>query len=185
MKRIILALVLLVVAHLGFGREKFENALTAVKPKTTEPVDYYKKGFVSITELGVAFAGKTAVFSFNEVLGGRVSPHFGIGLGLGTEYGRGGFISFPITLDMRAYFLKKRVSPFINIAPGYQLNTVTSAFVAGISHNFVSNTGLGVEFKIIKQVGISLNGGYRLTVTPVSGSVFLGHGGYVRFGVVY
>lgn len=148
-------------------------------------MDYYKKGFVSITELGVAFSGRTAVFSFNEVLGGRVSRHFGIGLGLGTEYGKGGFISFPITLDMRAYFLNKRVSPFINIAPGYQLNTVTSDFVSGISHNFVSNTGLGVEFKIIKQVGVSLNGGYRLTVSPVSGSVFLGHGGYVRFGVVY
>ncbi len=185
MKKITITLLLLVSLLQVFSREKFENAFTAVKPKATEPVDYYKKGFVSITELGVAFAGRTAVFSFNEVLGGRVSRHFGIGLGLGTEYGKGGFISFPITLDMRAYFLNKRVSPFINIAPGYQLNTVTSAFVAGISHNFVSNTGLGVEFKIIKQVGVSLNGGYRLTVTPVSGSVFLGHGGYVRFGVVY
>ena len=195
-----------------------ENSLS--KSKSSEekldseksPKTYFKKGFTGITELGMSMDGLTyqlfrlskvrPVFAFNQVLASRTSQHFSIGMGLGLELGRRFkrsdsyynnplLIAVPVTLDMRIYFLKKRISPFFNLAPGYSFFVYNGDF----GHTFLSNTSLGLEYKINQKVGVYINGGYRLTLLPkaigdnnssfnTSGNL-LYHGGFLRFGINY
>ena len=175
----------------------------ATKEKTKKEdtkKDYYKPGFTGISELGTSMDGLAAVlfppskvkaiFAFNEVIGSRTRKHLFVGVGFGIEATRS-LLIVPVTLDMRIYFINKRVNPFLNIAPGYALFHITG----DNAHSFITNAGLGVEFKINKKVGVLINGGYRLTLLPRK--VFEGiksfngttndlfHGGFVKFGVVY
>ena len=181
--------------------------------KSSGETEYYKEGFTGITEVGTylsffsfkhKFSSPTPYFSFNQVLSSRVSPHFGIGMGFGVEVtdktkyallNGSNNLNIPITLDMRAYFLKGRFNPFLNIAPGYAFQTSynsTATFKTGW-HSAVVNVSPGVEIKIKKEVGVSLNTGYRLTIAPPqkplgtngTSTVFLEHGWYFRFGIVF
>lgn len=176
--------------------------------------NFYKKGFTSITEIGLAMDGLAnelfninkvkPIFGFNEVIASRTSQHFSIGMGFGIEtgtryklrysssfYGNKRLLSVPVTLDMRIYFINKRVTPFLNLAPGYSF----IIFDGDMGHTFISNSGLGIEYKIKEKIGVSFNGGYRLTLLPKAlfkdNTSFNGsdnlifHGGYIKFGFVY
>ena len=54
-----------------------------------------------------------------------------------------------------------------------------------IYHTFITNFGLGVEFKISKSLGISLNVGGRLTYIPGQDVNDVGGSGFLKFGIVY
>lgn len=152
-------------------------------------LDYLKKGFMGITEIGGVFERSPfSLFSINQFLGKRTSQTLSIGVGIGVE-ARRGILLLPVTIDTRIYFLKKRISPFLNIAPGYELLRFKTIGNYGdevdFFHAFITNFGLGAEFKISKQVGISLNVGGRLTYIPRQEMNLAGGNGFLKFGVIY
>ncbi|MFN8294775.1 MAG: hypothetical protein U0T69_01200 [Chitinophagales bacterium] len=173
MKRIILAVVLFTTFQFVYSQddknETVTDKSTSSKTKRVKGAfmenSYYKKGFLGITEVGSALifteGFRVPYFSFNQVLASRVSQKFSIGMGFGVEYGRVGLLSLPVTLDMRVYFIKKRITPILYIAPGYQFFSSTNGFKNGI-HTVVANIGPGVDFKINENVGVSAVTGYRL-----------------------
>lgn len=169
-----------------------KNSYTYNTP--TDKKEYFKKGFIGITEIGTLFGNRSydennAAFSLNQLLGKRTSQHFSIGMAFGVDVNRL-LVFVPVTLDTRIYFIKKRVTPFLNIAPGYALlkerNYNSYYYVKGqYYHSFISNFGLGVEFKVNKALGVSLNIGGRLTYIPAHHVDFIGGSGFFKFGIVY
>lgn len=234
MKKLILTLTFLAILQHGFSQviqndsespkssttetdkksdSKEKQVKKEKKQKPSGDGDYYKEGFNGITEVGTylsffsfkhKYSSPTPYFSFNQVVGSRVSPHFGMGMGFGVEVtdktkyailNGSNNLNIPVTLDMRAYFLNGRYNPFLNIAPGYAFQASynsSAAFKAGW-HSAVVNISPGVEIKIKKEVGVSLNTGYRLTIAPPqkplgtngTSTVFLEHGWYLRCAVVF
>lgn len=161
--------------------------------------DFLKEGFIGITEIGTLFAGDSygrnyTYFSFNQVIGGRTSQHFSIGMGFGVDVNAEKYfriLKVPVTLDTRIYFIKKRFSPFLNIAPGYsfeRINYKDSYFNVDsqIFHAFIANMGIGTEFKINKKIGVSFNIGGRLNVYPdLDNDTEINGNGFVKFGIIY
>lgn len=161
-----------------------KNSYTYNTP--TDKKVYLKKGFIGVTEIGSLFANNSnAAFSFNQLLGKRTSQTFSIGMAFGADINR--YVLYvPVTLDTRIYFIKKRVTPFLNLAPGYaMLLTSYRNNSSEIYHTFITNFGLGVEFKISKSLGISLNVGGRLTYIPGQDVNDVGGSGFLKFGIVY
>ncbi len=159
---------------------------------------YLKKGFIGVTEIGALFKSKKSYFyadrfssfSFNQLIGKRTSQTFSIGIAFGVDVNKY-LITVPTTLDMRIYFMRNRVTPFLNLAPGYALLHYNkymgykSYVYAENFHSFISNFGLGVEFKINKSLGVSLNVGGRLIFIPRQGVEDVGGKGFLKFGIVY
>ncbi len=165
---------------------------------------YFKKGLMGITEIGTLFADKNANndkpdFSFNQIIGKRINEHFSIGMGAGIDVNKN-ILYVPITLDTRIYFIKKRITPFLNIAPGYALlhytfkdyyvNYTNRGNVVNNTHAFIANLGIGAEFKINKKVGVLINLGGRLIYIPKTSGYKsyenkIGGGGFVKVGICY
>jgi hypothetical protein len=167
-------------------------------------LSYFKKGFLAITEIGALFADKNGNnnkpdFSFNQIIGSRTNEHFSIGMGAGIDANKN-ILYVPITLDTRIYFIKKRITPFLNIAPGYALlrytfknyyvNYTNRGNVVNYTHTFIANLGLGAEFKINKQIGVLINIGGRLIYIPKTSGYRsyenkIGGGGFFKIGISY
>ncbi len=163
-----------------------KNSYTYNTP--TDKKVYLKKGFIGVTEIGSLFAAgrNNATFSFNQLLGKRTSQTFSIGMAFGADVNK--YVLYvPVTIDARIYFIKKRVTPFLNLAPGYAMLLIRNSYYnnSEIYHTFITNFGLGVEFKISKSLGISLNAGGRLTYFPKQNIDDVGGSGFVKFGIVY
>lgn len=152
---------------------------------------YLRKGFIGVTEIGSLFARKisdknNAGFSFNQLLGKRTSQTFSIGMALGIDINK--YVLYvPVTVDSRIYFIKKRITPFINLAPGYAMLLIKSSYEynSEIYHAFITNFGLGIEYKITTSLGISLNIGGRLSYFPKQNSDFIGGSGFMKIGIIY
>ena len=162
-----------------------KNSYTYNSP--AEKKGYLKKGFIGVTEIGSLFAAgrNNAAFSFNQLLGKRTSQMFSIGMAFGADINK--FVLYvPVTLDTRIYFIKKRITPFLNLALGYAMLLANYKYNSSeIFHTFITNFGLGVEFKINKGLGLSLNAGGRLTYFPKQNIDDVGGSGFVKFGIVY
>lgn len=176
-----------------------KNSYTYNTP--TDKKDYFKKGFIGITEIGALFGSryrysynneKNSAFSINQLIGKRTSQNFSIGMAFGVDVNKS-TLFVPITIDTRIYFIKKRITPFLNIAPGYALLRVKydryygygSRSSSELYHTFITNFGIGAEFKISKGFGMSLNLGGRLTVIPAQHVSALGGSGFFKLGIVY
>ena len=152
-----------------------EESINKTRRLKDEPLRL-KKGFTGMTELGVLFVPNIPFFSFNQVIGSRISQHYSIGLGVGIDVNR--YLLFvPITLDNRIYFLKNNLTPFLNLAPGYALLTEGKGFN---THSFTAKYGMGVEYKVKEKIGVSFSIGAR---TFVSDGSFTRP--YLNFGLTF
>lgn len=167
-----------------------ENTYSATDSK--EKKEYLKKGFLGITELGAIgrkhYNSKSA-FTFHQLIAKRTSQNFSIGMGFGVETNTETLV-VPVMLDTRIYFMKNRISPFMNLAPGYAFMLFNFKYYnynryyefSETYHTFITNIGLGVEFKINQKVGVSFNTGARMTLIP---DIDFGASGFVKFGIIY
>ena len=163
-----------------------------------EKKEYLKKGFMGITEIGAIgrkqISPKSA-FTLHQFIGKRTSQHFAIGVDFGVEVNKS-LLVVPVMLDTRIYFLNKRITPFLNLAPGYAFSSIPyydyNSYYGGYGyykrgrrpyHSFITNFGIGVEYKVNEKIGVTFSTGGRLSYFPKA-STTLGNG-FFKIGIEY
>ncbi|MCB0511723.1 MAG: hypothetical protein KDC72_04190, partial [Bacteroidetes bacterium] len=173
-----------------------ENTYSTTDSK--EKKEYLKKGFIGITEIGAIgrkqISPKSA-FTLHQFIGKRTSQHFAIGVDFGVEVNKS-LLVVPVMLDTRIYFLNKRITPFLNLAPGYAFSSIPyydyNSYYGGYGyykrgrrpyHSFITNFGIGVEYKVNEKIGVTFSTGGRLSYFPKA-STTLGNG-FFKIGIEY
>lgn len=160
-----------------------------------EKKEYLKKGFMGITEIGAIGRkqiSSSLAFTLHQLIGKRTSQHFSIGLDFGVEVNKS-LLVVPVMLDTRIYFLNKRITPFLNLAPGYAFsrlsyydyyrsNRYKNQYYQSY-HSFITNFGIGVEYKINEKIGVTFSTGGRLSYFPKASTTF--GNGFFKIGIEY
>lgn len=175
---------------------KYENGqkdvFNAEKVEPKEPdkeFKFKKRGFTNITELttgiGISTTSEEFSYGFSTVNGYLVNPHFSVGFGVGIDKYED-FLAVPLFVDLRANFLKYRVTPIFSVGVGYsipiwQKNGSSSDLRGGV---FV-NPAIGAKFFVSQKTSLFLTLGYRLQEieTPVYGSYYRDRGAGSSFWV--
>lgn len=157
------------------------------------------KGYAGNFEIGLSHypAGNLPMFAVNIVNGYQFSRHFTMGLGVGAEVSTKSVHNFNAGLDMRAYFLKSRVTPFFNFAAGYNamLQSYEDYYYGGsttdVYHGFTFAPAFGARVAINKKVAATISLGYRYVGSmvkidyyyDVERDIASSHAVMLRFGV--
>jgi len=150
--------------------EKMTKEAVAGKPKqrtaseeapTFSDQELKKNGYSAIAELNMAmgyseFVDK-ASFGMQVINGYQVNPHFFAGLGLGLNQYFSGAAFAPVFLDLRVYFLRQRVSPFVDLAGGWAFGLVEDEDEGGV----YANPSFGVKFFVSRSTALQLSLGFR------------------------
>ena len=120
---------------------------------------------------GVGGSATDFSFGFTTINGYQLNPHFSMGVGVGFDAHNERFM-VPLFLDLRANFLKTRVSPLFSLGLGYsfipraaitQLKPDGSTYPAeGYKGGLFVNPSLGVKFFISKNTSLYFDFGFRL-----------------------
>jgi tetratricopeptide (TPR) repeat protein len=131
------------------------------------------KGFTNITSFVIGFGvgGSTNDISlgFSNSIGYLVNPYFSFGIGSGLDVYRERLM-IPLFVDLRANFIKKRVSPLFSIGLGYSFTPRKDLTTPdGLTYSFRNSRGgfylnpaLGVRFFVSKKTALYLSLGFRL-----------------------
>ena len=101
-----------------------------------------------------------AMVEFSTTHGYQISPYLFLGAGFGVQYCSDidfeewesrELRQYPIYGDMRASFLKKWITPFINLKMGY---------ITGDNHGFYVNPMGGVRFGFTRKFGVHVGIGF-------------------------
>lgn len=148
--------------------EKIVKESTIKKQDQKQIATYKEKGYINLTEVNFCYGissvktsqGSASVqsqdptFGLRTVNGYQFNPYFTLGLGLGYEaYDNSGLI--PITLDSRIMFLKKKVSPVLNINGGYSVGLNNSG-------GLYANPSIGLRAFLSRKTAFLFNIGYKL-----------------------
>ena len=116
-----------------------------------------KRGYINMTETGFS-AGDGFSYGLQTVNGYLFNPMISLGLGTGVDIDKGNNLSFiPLFIDLRAYMLEKRVSPYMCMAAGYSFSTEN-----GTKGGRIVNPSLGVRIYLSPKSAILFSVGYRL-----------------------
>lgn len=134
-----------------------------VKKERGGDFGFGNKGFGASYEIGTAayiegFPALSAVL----VHGYRFSNEIFVGVGTGVDFADG-YINVPAYLDVRAYFLKTRATPFFSLGAGYNFVSENKNY-----HGFLVNPAAGVRFALNQKIAINLNLGYKLVGIPIT-----------------
>lgn len=112
------------------------------------------KGFFDVGGgIGIRDFGDN-IFSISTSHGYQFSPYFFLGAGIGVEYHTKWEATFmPIFADMRGYFLKGNVTPFIGAKAGYSPYKGKGVYF---------NPTIGVSFFVFKEFAMNVTIGYNL-----------------------
>lgn len=91
-------------------------------------------------------------FYVETIHGARIIPHLFLGAGAGLALLNGGHVTIPVFANVKGYFTKSKVSPYIFANLGYGFGDEKGFYGAG---------GLGVDFTIASTLGIYINLGYQ------------------------
>lgn len=103
-------------------------------------------------------------FSFTTINGCQINRRIYFGVGIGAELGKTS-INLPFFADFRFYFLKKKVTPLIDISGGYALNWSRSAPTSKYQNEkggLLVMTQIGIKVNIYNNISWSLGFGYKL-----------------------
>ncbi|MCS6979179.1 MAG: hypothetical protein NZM15_03645 [Flavobacteriales bacterium] len=137
-----------------------------------------ESGFSNITEVGGIFGvgnsvliypnsneerfpNETKLFSITTINGYQIKRRAFIGFGAGAEVGKYA-INVPLFLDVRHYFLKKGVTPFLAYGAGYAFRLKTSQEENNTKDGALAYTVAGVRIFISQNTSWVLSFGYRL-----------------------
>lgn len=162
-----------------FRIEEVEKITKEVKPgksrqqKSDEEVrgfdnaDIKQSGYSLIAELVMAvgyddFAEK-ASFGVQVINGYQVNPNFNVGLGVGLNQHFAGTAYTPVFVDLRVNFLRKRVTPFVDLAGGWAFGLVPDKDEGGL----YANPAFGVKFFVSPKTAMQLSLGFRYQETTL------------------
>jgi len=139
------------------------------------------KGYVCNIELGGTDVlakdngSNISVFSFDVVNSYLFSPYFSLGMGLGTELSTSGVNTEMLSLyaDSRIYFTRSNISPFLNLAFGYNgmfmkytlysnYYYYTSDVAKDGDHGLMCNPSLGIRVAVGRAMALTAGIGYKL-----------------------
>ena len=131
--------------------------------------DFKKSGFINLTEVNKYFGiGKVEIgpysigdnlqrpYGFKTVNGYQFNEHLSLGIGLGIDKYTSNNFQVPITLDLRATFLKGKISPVFIANIGYSFGLYK--YKSGL----VINPQIGIKTYISKNVAYLFNVGCNL-----------------------
>jgi hypothetical protein len=115
-------------------------------------------------------------FSFNVVNSYLFSPYASLGLGVGTDLATGYNLEmFSIYADSRIYFMKSNISPYLNLAVGYNgmflkytvynnngYYYTAPSYILDKDQGMMFNPALGIRIAVSKKVAITSAIGYKL-----------------------
>ena len=138
-------------AIVGRVEKKIEPA-----PELSPGRQYKDSGFLGISRIGFLTEGYSPILSISGVGGAQVGDHFSLGVGVGWDNYRLDPM-VPLFLDLKGYFLKGQVSPFVFVDGGYSLNLSSLPF-----SGLMLNPGAGVRVFINNASAFNVEVGYKL-----------------------
>jgi hypothetical protein len=128
---------------------------------TKDFFEFKKKGYINITEIGVAVGPDNVAYSISTVNGYLIKPHFSLGVGAGYDYYVNTGSMVPLYLDMRIILHDKRFTPFIYNDAGYSF-AISSATLSGFKAGIMFNPGFGIKTFVGKTTAFVLSFGIKI-----------------------
>ena len=144
---------------------------------------FKQKGFSNISELilihstgnwnNIGTYLKSQKIAFQTVTGYQFNSNFNLGLGLGIDYKRyiyGDYFQtyvpgsmFPIFIDFRINFIKRRFTPFVTFSGGYSIfknwgNSIENTLKGGL----LLSSSVGLKAFVSNKIALNFSFGYRI-----------------------
>ena len=147
----------------NISREKIDKAAIPAKAEPAPKKFKRNRGYRGFYDIGGAFPvghNGDGIFAIHTTHGYQINPYFFIGAGIGFDYHfrdnddfEYTYIFVPLYGDFRVNFLKKTISPFLDLKVGY------SAFDG---KGFYFNPNIGVSFGLKNEAAMNLGIGFNM-----------------------
>lgn len=175
-----------------FKKSQISKVEDAPAPKTPKHnYDLKTRGYVCSIEFGGTDimakdgGGNLSLYSFDVVNSFLISPYGSIGFGIGTALSSSGFNTEMLSVYAhgRVYFMKSNISPYLDLALGYNgmfikytINDVDGYYIPvntkETDHGMMFNPALGIRVAVGKKLALTAGIGYKLYYLNVNNSSY-------------